>query len=174
MNRLQQAWVWLRRIGHCRGFGIQSPTDYRFVRYVVNESWPYYAYAELGTADDWLRSKLGRLYFRLANFLQPDAVVDLLGYEEYQHAGCRKAVVSNSPSEHASLALVPTSISREELAAICGNNMKVVVVEGTGKLLKTQMEILKSMKATVVFDLYYCAVAFFDPQRSVQTYIVNF
>ena len=67
LNRLHQAYVWLRRISHCRGFGIQSPTDYRFVRYVVNEHWPYYAYESLGQNDDWLRRKLGLLYFRLAN-----------------------------------------------------------------------------------------------------------
>ena len=93
MNRLHQAWVWLRRIGHCRGFGIQSPTDYRFVRYVVNEHWPYYAYRQTGLNDSPLRRKLGRLYFRLANHLQPGTVVDLLGYDEYLRAGCRKAVV---------------------------------------------------------------------------------
>ena len=27
-NQLKAASVWLRRIGHCRGFGIQSPSDY--------------------------------------------------------------------------------------------------------------------------------------------------
>ena len=39
--------VWLSRIHRVWGFGIQSPTDYAFVRYVVNEHWPYYAYEEL-------------------------------------------------------------------------------------------------------------------------------
>ena len=58
--------VWLSRIHRVWGFGIQSPTDYAFVRYVVNEHWPYYAYEEL-TDKDWLTEKLGRLYFRLAN-----------------------------------------------------------------------------------------------------------
>ena len=62
--------VWLSRIHCCRGFGIQSPTDYAFVRYVVNEHWPYYAYDVLRD-DDWLREKLGRLYMRLANWRQP-------------------------------------------------------------------------------------------------------
>ena len=97
MNRLQQAWVWLRRIGHCRGFGIQSPTDYRFVRYVVNEGWPYYAYAEVGKDDDRDRRKLGQLCFRLANFVQPQAVNDLLGLADYLSAGCRKAYLIDEP-----------------------------------------------------------------------------
>ena len=39
--------VWAVRIGHCRGFGVQSPWAYRMVRYVINEHWPYYAYAPL-------------------------------------------------------------------------------------------------------------------------------
>ena len=67
MNRLQQVFVWLSRIHRCRGFGIQSPTDYAFVRYVVNEHWPYYAY-DLLPNDAWLTRKLGKLYFRLANW----------------------------------------------------------------------------------------------------------
>ena len=39
--------VWLSRINHCRGFGVQSPSAYAFIRYVVNEHYPYYAYEDL-------------------------------------------------------------------------------------------------------------------------------
>ena len=74
MNRIQQGLVWLSRIDKCRGFGIQSPTDYAFVRYVVNEHWPYYAYETL-KANSWLERKLGRLYLRLANWRQPSAML---------------------------------------------------------------------------------------------------
>ena len=51
MNQLKRYLVWLGRIHRCGGFGIQSPTDYSFVRYVINEHWPYYAYDSL-TDDD--------------------------------------------------------------------------------------------------------------------------
>ena len=44
MNRARRILTWIRRIRHCRGFGIQSPTDYRFVRNVINENYPYHAY----------------------------------------------------------------------------------------------------------------------------------
>ena len=44
---LKRAWRWLRRIKYCRGFGVQSPTDYRFVRGVINEHAPYYLYEDL-------------------------------------------------------------------------------------------------------------------------------
>ena len=80
--------VWLSRIHRVWGFGIQSPTDYAFVRYVVNEHWPYYAYEEL-TDKDWLTEKLGRLYFRLANWRQP-RVMQEDRYQRYWQAGCRK------------------------------------------------------------------------------------
>ena len=67
MLKLAHLLVYLKRITHCRGFGIQSPTDYWLVRYVINEHWPYYQYLSLGEGDDWLTRKLGRLYFRILN-----------------------------------------------------------------------------------------------------------
>ena len=90
MQKLWYLIVWLKRIRHCRGFGIQSPSDYWLVRYVINEHWPYYQYEMLGQDDGWLRRKLGRLYFRLANWLQPDMIVSD-DYQDYLSAGCHKA-----------------------------------------------------------------------------------
>jgi hypothetical protein len=76
MNQLTRLWVFLSRLHHSLGFGIQSPTDYAFVRYVVNEHWPYYAYQQLNAMTrDSLKRKLGRLYFRLANWRQPSMMV---------------------------------------------------------------------------------------------------
>ena len=88
MNQLKRCLVWLSRIHRCRGFGIQSPTDYSFVRYVVNEHWPYYAYEQFRD-DDWLTRKLGYLYFRLANYVQPQIML-ADRYQRYWHAGCKK------------------------------------------------------------------------------------
>ena len=94
-NQLKAVAVWLCRIGHCRGFGIQSPSDYWLVRYVINEHWPYYQYATLGRDDDWLTRKLGRLLFRIANWRQP-SVIESSAYREYLQAGCRKAILGES------------------------------------------------------------------------------
>lgn len=73
MSRLKMVAVWLSRINHCRGFGVQSPSAYAFIRYVVNEHYPYYAYDDLrkqhvDVSD--VRLKLCRLYLRLANYAQ--------------------------------------------------------------------------------------------------------
>ena len=173
MNRLQQAWIWLRRIAHCRGFGIQSPTDYRFVRYVVNEHWPYYAYAELGKNDDWVRRKLGRLYFRLANFIQPAVIVDLLGYEDYLQAGCRKARISRSAAEPASLILAPGDAPCEQLME-AARQQAVVVVQDIWQHPDNWQRLLAHPLATIAFDLYYCGIVLTDPKRTKQSYIVNF
>lgn len=73
MSRLKMMAVWLSRINHCRGFGVQSPSAYAFIRYVVNEHYPYYAYEDLrkqhADVSD-VRLKLCRLYLRLANYAQ--------------------------------------------------------------------------------------------------------
>ena len=97
MNRLTRWLVWLSHIHCCRGFGIQSPTDYAFVRYVVNEHWPYYAYDEL-SADSWLQEKLGRLYLRLANWRQPTVILSD-DYQQWFHAGCHQSNLSHQTSD---------------------------------------------------------------------------
>jgi hypothetical protein len=90
--RLRHIAVWLRRITHTRGFGIQSPTDYWIERYVINEHSPYYSYQTIGQNDDWLKRKLGRLYFRIANWCQPNIIYSD-HFLEYLHAGCQTATL---------------------------------------------------------------------------------
>ena len=62
----------MSRAKYCRGFGIQSPWAYRFVRYVVNEHYPYYAYDDLRPLFPHLSKRERRvceLYLRIANHL---------------------------------------------------------------------------------------------------------
>jgi len=92
-------WRWLRRCGFSRGFGVQSPSAYSFIRYVVNEHYPYYAYAELKDRLDLLsrrEHKFGRLLLRLANFWQPDVrYTDAYKYLPYLYAGCHRSEVKD-------------------------------------------------------------------------------
>lgn len=200
MNQLYRRIVWLSRIHRCRGFGIQSPTDYAFVRYVVNEHWPYYAYKEL-TDKDWLKQKLGRLYFRIANWRQPQAILEVCGsgqsYVRYFQTGCRKAhIFTGSPdmgtdelrsllvqfrSLGADMIRVQPSSERwvglmkQVLDAV--GEQTVLLVEGIHQdRLSRQIwaDIVKSEQARITFDLYYCGVVFFDKKRVKQHYFVNF
>ena len=122
---LKEALVWLSRIGRCRGFGVQSPTDYSFIRYVVNEHYPYYAYADLAArhpADGRLQRKLGRLCMRIANFLQPSVIVNGCvsdSLPDYLRAGCRRAAVRSdaADADTADLIVVPATAGGERLFA---------------------------------------------------------
>jgi len=171
MNRLLYSLVWLSRLHRCRGFGIQSPSDYRFARYVINEHWPYYAYAKLGLADDWLTRKIGLLCFRLANYLQPRTVVGQR-YGEYIQAGCRKAQLVNQ-ADKADLAIVSGAKEFEAVLPCC-TTTSVVVIENISKEPQLWKNIVADTRTGVTFDLYYCGIVMFDTARNKQNYIINF
>ena len=189
MNRVQQLGVWLTRLGHCRGFGIQAPDDYRFVRYVINEHWPYYAYDQLAPADDWLQRKLGRLYLRLANYLQPQTVVDMTGHspshslhrcsgmEAYLKAGCqRSTIVSSLPPSAAdgpSIILCDGSTDASLLIDAC-SQQTMLVVHRMWECKELWQAIVADQRTFTTFDLFYCGIAFFRQRHDKHQYIVNF
>ena len=145
--------VWLSRIHCCRGFGIQSPTDYAFVRYVVNEHWPYYAYDVLHE-DDWLREKLGRLYMRLANWRQPTVILSD-DYLQWFHAGCHQSDIT--------LPLLPHC-----------DQQTVLVIEDICRNRSLWQQIASDPRTGTTFDLYYCGIVFFDTKRYKHNYKINF
>ena len=172
MDRLLCPLIWIRRIAHCRGFGIQSPTDYWLVRYVINEHWPYYQYAAFEKGDDWLTRKLGQLYFRMANWRQP-TVIESDDYRDYFHAGYRKATFGES-SELIRMTL--DGNYRQRLASIYNKvyDDTVLIVEGIWRNRSFWKEIKADERAVITFDLYYCGIVLFDKKRHKQNYIINF
>jgi len=171
-NKWTHILVWLSRITHCRGFGVQSPTDYGFVRYVINEHWPYYQYDEVGQDADWLTRRLGRLYFRLSNWRQPAVALVPACYQPFVKAGCRK-VRWASAAEGADLLIVQTAAEVERLLSQCKADT-VLVLDGLSQRRSLWRRIVESPSATITYDLYYCGIALFDPARTKQHYIVNF
>lgn len=195
MQRWKRALVWLGRIGHCRGFGVQSPTDYRFVRYVINEHAPYYAYDDLARRLpdlDGLTRKLCKLYFRLSNYCQAALFIDVMpvcdDYGIYVNAGCRKTrpFVLHLHDESCG----PFDTPFLARARCCEDNMdvirrlleqadehSVVVVEGI-KDTKESKSCWKSLLATeqamVTYDLYYCGIIITTKKRYKKNYIINF
>ncbi len=177
--------VWLTRMHRCLGFGIQSPKDYAFVRYVINEKWPYYAYERLGRNDDWHTRKLGRLYMRLANWRQPTAM-ERDRYEEYWKAGCGSLSPALSQGEGAGgegrgrrtveLARVDIGDDREtveQLLRRC-DERSVVVVEDIWRDWQRWHDIEQDERVGTTYDLYYCGIVLFDKQRYGHHYKVNF
>lgn len=172
MERLKAAAVWLCRIGHTRGFGIQSPTDYWVVRYVINEHWPYYQYEMLGPDDDWLTRKLGRLCFRLANWLQP-SVVESSTYKEYLKAGCKKMVFGES----AELVVMPLERDSQDRLTNIYNKVSprsVLLLTGISRAKELWRKVVDDERTGITFDLYYCGIVMFDKKRDKRNYIINF
>lgn len=174
MNRLRHALVWLSRIHCCRGFGIQSPTDYAFVRYVINEHWPYYAYERLGRDDGFIQRKLGLLYFRLVNWRQPAVMIDRVGARPYLHEGCHQAAFADvdyaGPVEIAFLSIHEDVV---KLFSHC-DERSVVVVQDINHDKTKWKQLLMDNRVTISYDLYYCGILMFDPKRYPHHYIINF
>ena len=186
MNPLKRWLVWLSRIHKCQGFGIQSPTDFDFVRSVVNEHDVYYAYDEL-QADNWLQRKLGELYFRVTNWRQP-ATILTNDYQPWFQAGCRSARILTglsplpSPPSPLTSYLSPLDIARieieqyqllEQLYAHC-NQQSVIIVEGIWRDWHAWQAIEHDTRTGTTFDLYYCGIVFCDTQRYKHNYRINF
>lgn len=172
MNQIKRWLIWLSRIHRCRGFGIQSPSDYAFVRYVVNEHWPYYAYDELPSGD-WLTKKLGQLYFRLANWRQPDRM-PTDSWKEWWQAGCRKTHFMKA-IDHLELARVDIADVQtfDQLAAL-SDDRSILVVEGISNDWRRWHAIERDERVGTTFDLYYCGIVFFDTKRYKNHYTINF
>lgn len=174
MSPLPRFLVWLSRIHKCQGFGIQSPTDFDFVRTVVNEHSAYYAYDEL-QSDSWMRRKLGKLYFRVANWRQP-ATILTNDYQPWFQAGCRSAhIVSDLGDEALQLAHIKIEQHQqlEQLYAHC-NQQSVIIVEGICRDWQAWHAIEHDTRTGTTFDLYYCGIVFCDTQRYKHNYRINF
>ena len=178
-------WVWLSRINKCRGFGVQSPFAYQFIRYVINEHSPYYSYKNLHDSD-WLTRKLGKLYFRLSNWLQPENIVCLgkcKRFSRYLQAGCHRArIIGMEECTDGTGALWIVSLDDTSFADIQGilamaATNSVLVIEGICSNHETRFcwqQVKDSPYVNITFDLYYCGIVFFDKKRIKQHYVVNF
>ena len=77
---------WIRRKRNSMGYGVQSPSDFHFVRHVLREKLPYYAYSAL---EDMVANHdaqapcypiaIHKLLFRLANHVHPDTIIEVGG-----------------------------------------------------------------------------------------------
>jgi hypothetical protein len=132
----------------------------------------------MGTDDDWHKRKLGQLYFRLANFLQPSDIIDLVGAGEYVKTACPKARIMSHQTKldektEIALALVPIQTEYQQLFQLCSDK-SVVVFENIYQQPALWHCIEYDSRVRVTFDLYYCGIVFFDKSKSPHNYIINF
>lgn len=192
--KVQRYLHWLRRIKYCRGFGVQSPSAYRFIRYVINEHYPYYAYDELRKELprlDSLTRKRMELYFRVANYRQASLWLDYSRRDDtiaiYVGRGCNATRVRNIADSQQ-----PVSGDKIEVLRICPiagcealleaalqktDDHTLFIIEDIGyndTAKRMWQTLLESALTSVSYDLYYLGIAFFDRKRYKNNYIVNF
>ena len=189
---IKRIFVWLCRIRHVRGFGVQSPSAYRFIRYVINEHYPYYAYSDLKNCSSALTNnelRLYKLYFRLSNFTQASTWIDCCTknndvIREYVNSGSvnTQFLHSDSVSSLSDFEVLRVNCNQldhegfEHLASIAASH-SMLILEGiyndkhSKELWK---EIVDDDRTGITYDLYDCGIVFFDKKKYKQNYIVNF
>ena len=187
-DKLKYAIIWLSRINKCRGFGVQSPTAYSFIRYVINEHYPYYAYGDMDIEYpdlSWKELKLYRLYFRIANYSQADTwllngvFVDAL--LSYVKAGCNKVRFThdNRVVSEAGVILIKGMPNNEVLDyyLINASSKSMIIIENihaSKDVSKKWNAIVADSRVGRTFDLYFCGIALMDKEKCKQHYVVNF
>ena len=198
---IKRSVVWLRRAQYSRGFGVQSPWAYKFIRYVVNEHYPYYKYAQLKQQVYGINKrvrKLCRLYFRIANFQQPHSFIDYLPfsscYKIYTLAGAKKTlyqlISQDTTPESYTRILAEVGDNSIVRVSLRGNYSEFIdkaidLIPSTSVLILEHIKRNKETEAYwkslvaddrtgITFDLYYCGLIFLDKTMIKQDYIVNF
>lgn len=185
---------WLRRIKYCRGFGVQSPSAYRFIRYVINEHYPYYAYDELRKELprlDSLTRKRMELYFRVANFRQASLWLDFCERNDVIATCVGRGCHATQVRRITDLQQI-TADDRIEVLRICPSagcealleaalqktdDHTLFIIEDIGyndTAKRMWQKLLESDLTSVSYDLYYLGIAFFDRKRYKANYVVNF
>lgn len=192
--KVQRYLHWLRRIKYCRGFGVQSPSAYRFIRYVINEHYPYYAYDELRKELprlDSLTRKRMELYFRVANFRQASLWLDFCERNDviatYVGRGCHATQVRRitdlqqitADDRIEVLRICPSAGCEDLLEAALQktDDHTLFIIEDIGyndTAKRMWQKLLESDLTSVSYDLYYLGIAFFDRKRYKANYVVNF
>ena len=189
--RVKWVFNWIHRMGYSRGFGVQSPSAYSFIRYVLTEHYPYYAYDELKMrfkSFDHATKKKGRLYFRLANYAQASHWFDYHSAEQpyaaYVHEGCRKTVFQaidgkTIPNAFRIARLSMTEDYQAVYEALCkvATDDSILILEGINDNKDTKAfwkRVQESQKATRTYDLFLCGIIVFDTSKHKHHYIVNF
>lgn len=197
LARMLDLRVRLMRLSHIHGFGVQSPSAYRRIRYVFCQPLPYYSYTDIKQmmrSETILRHKLGKLYFRMANESQADAW-NIWGMEGAElmarcvRLGCKRSVIhtdditalpSSLPATHNIVMLTDCqTLDESRLSQVLDllNPYSQLILEGIHRDRKSRQlwqRIQSDDRTGISFDLYHCGVISGDTRPYKQHYIVHF
>lgn len=167
-----------------KGYGVQSPFAYRFMREIVVAELPYQIYAELPEREGSgkkRREKEDRFLLRLSNMVQPELLVAVGEVDEltrrYVEAGCRKSVWGEAGKDKRALIVADcrngsVREEMEERMEEAGEDSVVACVDirDDGEARRLWRDVKGGTKVVQVFDLWSVGVVFFDKSRSPQVY----
>lgn len=200
MNVINRISRWMRGVGHAKGFGVQSPAAYRFIRAVVGASDRPDDDASLRLAWPCLNRRMrrrGELYFRIARSVQPGLTVDFCppsdAYAAYMKAGCPETVVQRVPAgrsfaDYRGLAeqMGTIHIARISMVEGCDGFVEVAMnhVDERSVFIIEDIwrddlshawwdELRQDPRVSVTYDLYTCGLLTFDRKLFKRDYLVN-
>ena len=186
MKLVRRPWVWFLRFRQRRGYGVHSPFAYAFIRDVLLQTWPYYAYEELDRLHPWAERHVTtyprncrRMLFRMANAVQP-GTMSVLGERATERAYMSAAVPKARWVEGGVADLVLVAHERLSEVPELINPLPpraTLICEGISES-KADRAIWNEVKAhartTITFDLYTYGIALLDRPLTPADYIVCF
>ena len=173
------------RIPRSRGFGVQSPSAYRFIRYVLNERYPYYAYGDLRQRFPHLgkqQRRICELYFRLANYAQAEEWWEIspsnVAEQAYISAGCQKSRLTKD-SIHPGVICMDAEAYAAGVFDSCAEKaakdtlLIIVGIHRNYRCYQFWRQMAQDNRTSLSFDLFDCGILFFD-NRTKQHYKVNY
>ncbi|MGI6243304.1 MAG: hypothetical protein ACOYJK_07190 [Prevotella sp.] len=190
---LLRLWIWIKSWGNTRGFGVQSPWAYQFIRYVICEKCSYYAYEALSKMfpdTDELTRRLSELYFRIANYSQARTWCFCLDQCDikaaYVKQGCRTSRIvkcidgcsAEGPFQSDVLVMTLDGDWKKFFTMFVSQlqSTSILIIEDihvSKKALNAWRWMQNNERTGVSFDLYYCGLIFFDKKMYKQHYMVN-
>ncbi len=192
--KLKNWWIWCRRMGHCKGFGVQSPFAYSFVTRVLLGKTDKTLLPQLKEAAPRGSFRLWSLYYRVATnsssafalCVEPvDSGVSLC----FSLAGIpcvrcgSKSEVEEVLSRHSEIGMVYIDASvgsAKEIIGMCLSRCGTHSVwlfsrpYATAKAKELWASLCKAPQVSTTFDLYHAGVALFDSHYPRQRFVVNF
>lgn len=178
LNRVFYFIKYLLRIPSSYGFGVQSPSAFYFIKYVINEKLPYYSYYDLADQVNGLSDRtinLFQLYFRITNYLQPFIWIDFVQNSEkqlskYIKSACHRVRILTSSDLPNINSFDIARISEDdynlfERLVKMANPHSLIIIENiyrSQEMTSFWKSIIDIERVSVTFDLLDCGLIFFD------------
>lgn len=181
---LKSVFIRLRRMPRTRGFGVQSPSAYRFLRDVISPRGRYAVAEGLpegGSTEGKGRLKLLNFYARVAGFTQAKRwfVSERLasdGLKAYVCAGCQAAEVSSVLDDSGVYVVDAADVQLVNEILTRASASSLLIIEGihhSAGTLRKWRQVVADRRTGVCFDMYEAGVAGFDLKKFKTSYQVN-